>query len=98
MAPYRLTAIMLRTFLRAQPYMSAEQGVELQGVVRGAASWLLTHQGPGGVFAEAGHAIHTEMRRCRDDCPATLTAFVVMALLEDPVFAVSCRGRAGGGL
>ncbi|XP_030212977.1 CD109 antigen-like [Gadus morhua] len=82
-----LTAIMLRTFLRAQPYMSAEQGVELQGVVRGAASWLLTHQGPGGVFAEAGHAIHTEMRRCRDDCPATLTAFVVMALLEDPEFA-----------
>ncbi|CAL8299406.1 unnamed protein product [Boreogadus saida] len=82
-----LTAVVLRTFLRAQPYMSAEQGVELQGVVRGAASWLLTHQGPGGAFAEAGHVIHTEMRHCQDDCPATLTAFVVMALLEDPAFA-----------
>ncbi|CAL8294217.1 unnamed protein product [Arctogadus glacialis] len=82
-----LTAFVLRTFLRAQPYMSAEQGVELQGVVRGAASWLLTHQGPGGAFAEAGHVIHTEMRHCQDDCPATLTAFVVMALLEDPEYA-----------
>ncbi|CAL8271807.1 unnamed protein product [Merluccius merluccius] len=78
-----LTAFVLRSFLQAQPYMLVDQSV-----VSRAADWLVTNQGPGGDFAEAGRVIHTEMSRCRDDCPATLTAFVVMALLEDKTYAV----------
>ncbi|KAK0139942.1 CD109 antigen [Merluccius polli] len=78
-----LTAFVLRSFLQAQPYMLVDQSV-----VSRAAGWLVTNQGPGGDFAEAGRVIHTEMRRCRDDCPAALTAFVVMALLEDKTYAV----------
>ncbi|CAL8285857.1 unnamed protein product [Lota lota] len=77
-----LTAFVLRTLLRAQPYMLVNQGVVSQ-----AASWLVTNQGPGGDFAEAGRVIHTEMRRCQDNCPAALTAFVVMALLEYQTYA-----------
>ncbi|KAG7278201.1 hypothetical protein CRUP_002163 [Coryphaenoides rupestris] len=46
-----------------------------------------TWWGPGGEFAEAGLVVLTEMRRCRDDCPAALTAFVLMALLEDKTYA-----------
>ena len=77
--------------------MSVEQEGVLRSVALRAARWLLTNQGPGGAFAEAGHVIHTEMRRCQDDCPATLTAFVVMALdSELAEFRVSVGGRTGG--
>ncbi|KAG7275783.1 hypothetical protein CRUP_005697 [Coryphaenoides rupestris] len=66
----------------AQPYILVDQGMMLR-----AALWLATNQGPGGEFAEAGLVVLTEMRRCRDDCPAALTAFVLMALLEDKTYA-----------
>ncbi|XP_075883602.1 CD109 antigen-like [Nelusetta ayraudi] len=73
-----LTAFVLRCFLQAQTYVQINQRVLSRAV-----TWLLRQQGPQGEFIEAGRVIHTEMQGGLDDDSAGLTAYVLMALLED---------------
>ncbi|XP_070776881.1 CD109 antigen-like [Enoplosus armatus] len=73
-----LTAFVLKCFLQAQPYMQVDQSV-----LSRAMTWLLKHQGPQGEFSEVGRLIHTEMQGGLDNSPVALTAYVLMALLED---------------
>lgn len=74
----RLTAFVLRCFLQAQPHMQVDQSVLTR-----ARTWLLKHQGPQGEFTEVGRLIHTEMQGGLDNGTVALTAYVLMALLED---------------
>ncbi|XP_061609480.1 CD109 antigen isoform X1 [Phyllopteryx taeniolatus] len=73
-----LTAFVLRCFLQARPFISIDEHV-----VRGAASWLRGRQGADGVYEEPGRVIHTELQGGLDG-PVSLTAYVLIALLEDP--------------
>lgn len=59
-----------------------------QSVLIRAMTWLLGHQGPQGEFSEVGRLIHTEMQGGLDNGPVALTAYVLMALLEDNTYAV----------
>ncbi|XP_067470944.1 CD109 antigen-like [Thunnus thynnus] len=77
-----LTAFVLRCFLQAQPYMQIDQSVLIRAM-----TWLLGHQGPQGEFSEVGRLIHTEMQGGLDNGPVALTAYVLMALLEDNTYA-----------
>uniref|UniRef100_UPI0037E7D34F CD109 antigen-like n=1 Tax=Semicossyphus pulcher TaxID=241346 RepID=UPI0037E7D34F len=77
-----LTAFVLRCFLQAQPYMQVDQSVLTR-----ASTWLLTRQGPQGEFSEVGRLIHTEMQGGLDNGPVALTAYVLIALLEDGNYA-----------
>ncbi|KAM6912159.1 CD109 antigen [Xenentodon cancila] len=77
-----LTAFVLRCFLQAQPYIQVDQMV-----LKTAMAWLLKHQGPQGEFSEVGRLIHTEMQGGLDDGPVALTAFVLLAFLEDGVYS-----------
>ncbi|KAM7376533.1 hypothetical protein PAMP_006260 [Pampus punctatissimus] len=76
-----LTAFVLRCFLQAQPYMQIDQSVLTRAM-----TWLLGHQGPQGEFNEVGRLIHTEMQGGLDG-PVSLTAYVLIALLEDDTYA-----------
>ncbi|XP_071394440.1 CD109 antigen-like, partial [Centroberyx affinis] len=76
-----LTAFVLRCFLQAQPFMQVDQSV-----LSRASSWLLSHQGPEGEFDEVGRVIHTELQGGLDDGPVALTAYVLIALLEDHTY------------
>lgn len=60
-----------------------------QSVLSRAVTWLLEHQGPQGEFREMGRLIHTEMQGGLDNGPVALTAYVLMALLEDENYMVS---------
>lgn len=62
-----------------------------QSVVTRAMTWLLKHQGPQGEFSEVGSLIHTEMQGGLDNGPVALTAYVLIALLEDETYLV-CAG------
>ncbi|KAL6105801.1 cd109 [Pungitius sinensis] len=73
-----LTAFVLRCFLQAQPYMQVDPSVLSRAV-----TWLLKLQGPQGEFVEVGRLISTEMQRGLDNSSVGLTAYVLMALLED---------------
>lgn len=57
-------------------------------VLTSAMTWLLKLQGPRGEFSEVGQLIHTEMRGGLDNGPVALTAYVLLALLEDETYAV----------
>ncbi|XP_007549193.1 CD109 antigen-like [Poecilia formosa] len=77
-----LTALVLRYFLQAQPYMQIDQTVLTK-----ATAWLLKHQDSRGEFTEVGKLIHTEMRGGLDDSPVALTAYVLLAFLEDDTYS-----------
>ncbi|XP_050934300.1 LOW QUALITY PROTEIN: CD109 antigen-like [Lates calcarifer] len=77
-----LTAFVLRCFLQAQPYMRVDQSVLTRAM-----TWLLKHQGPQGEFTEVGRLIHTEMQGGLDNGSVALTAYVLIALLEDQTYA-----------
>ncbi|XP_074548556.1 CD109 antigen [Halichoeres trimaculatus] len=77
-----LTAFVLRCFLQAQPYMQVDQNVLTR-----ARTWILKHQGSKGEFKEVGRVIHTEMQGGLDSGPVALTAYVLIALLEDENYA-----------
>ncbi|KAM4625907.1 CD109 antigen-like [Polymixia lowei] len=77
-----LTAFVLRCFLQARPFMRVDQSVLSRAV-----GWLVGHQGSRGEFTEVGRVIHTELRGGMDNGPVALTAFVLMALLEDKTYA-----------
>lgn len=69
-----------------------------QSVLIRAVTWLLRHQGPQGEFSEASRLIHTEMQAGLDDAPVALTAYVLMALLEDESYMVGLdRGHGQTG-
>lgn len=65
-----------------------------QSVLIRAMMWLLKHQGPQGEFSEVGTLIHTEMLVTLDDGPVALTAYVLMALLEDESYVVNQKTNA----
>lgn len=73
----RLSAFVLRCFLQARPFISIDATV-LQMV----ADWLVAQQGADGRFEEPGRVIHTELQGGQDS-PVSLTAYVLIALLED---------------
>ncbi|XP_051246774.1 CD109 antigen-like [Dicentrarchus labrax] len=73
-----LTAFVLRCFLQAQAYIPIDQSVLTMASI-----WLLKHQGPQGEFSEIGKLIHTEMQGGLDNGPVALTAYVLIALLQD---------------
>lgn len=77
---------MLRCFLQARPFIHIDAQV-----LHRAASWLGARQGADGRFEEPGRVIHTELQGGLDG-PVSLTAYVVIALLEDD----SIRVRDGG--
>lgn len=79
-----MTAFVLRCFLQAQTYMQVNQSVLTRAM-----TWLLKHQGPQGEFSEVGRMIHTEMQGGLDNGSVALTAYVLMALLEDESYVVS---------
>lgn len=54
--------------------------------------WLLKRQGPQGEFNEVGRLIHTEMQGGLDNGPVAVTAYVLIALLEDETYVV-CQGN-----
>lgn len=60
-----------------------------QTVLTKATAWLLKHQDSQGAFTEVGKLIHTEMREGQDDSPVALTAYVLLAFLEDDTYSVS---------
>ncbi|XP_047466391.1 CD109 antigen-like [Mugil cephalus] len=76
-----LTAFVLRCFIQAQRYMHVDQSVLTRAM-----DWLLRHQGPQGEFSEVGRLIHTEMQGGLDNGPVALTAYVLVALLEDDTY------------
>ncbi|KAM7395893.1 hypothetical protein PAMA_007252 [Pampus argenteus] len=72
-----LSAFVLRCFLQARPFISIDTNV-----LHRAADWLGAQQGPDGRFEEPGRVIHTELQGGLDG-PVSLTAYVLIALLED---------------
>lgn len=80
----RLTAFVLRCFIHAQPYMQINGSI-----LTGAMRWLLKHQGPKGEFVEVGRVLHTEMQGGLDEDSVALTAYVVLAFLEEENHNVS---------
>ncbi|XP_062379555.1 CD109 antigen-like [Sardina pilchardus] len=72
-----LTAFVLRCFLQAQAFMRIDQSI-----LSKAFSWLAEQQTPDGSFTEPGRVVHTELQGGLDD-PVSLTAYVLITLLED---------------
>ncbi|CAG5866269.1 unnamed protein product [Menidia menidia] len=77
-----LTAFVLRCFTQAQPYVQVNQTVLTRAM-----SWLLKRQAPQGEFVEEGSPIHTEMQAALDEGSVALTAYVLLAFLEDETYA-----------
>ncbi|XP_036406063.1 CD109 antigen [Megalops cyprinoides] len=75
-----LSAFVLRCFLQARPFIAIDPGVLIR-----TASWLVGQQGPDGAFTEPGRVIHTELQGGLDG-PVALTAYALMALLEDQTY------------
>ncbi|KAJ8341794.1 hypothetical protein SKAU_G00340850 [Synaphobranchus kaupii] len=72
-----LSAFVLRCFLQARPFIRIDTDILSQ-----TATWLVSQQQPDGAFGEPGRVIHTELQGGLDG-PVSLTAYVLMALLED---------------
>uniref|UniRef100_A0A3Q3XBM7 CD109 molecule n=1 Tax=Mola mola TaxID=94237 RepID=A0A3Q3XBM7_MOLML len=72
-----LSAFVLRCFLQARPFVSIDANV-----LHRAAAWLGAQQGADGRFEERGRVIHTELQGGLDG-PVSLTAYALIALLED---------------
>ncbi|XP_016362343.1 CD109 antigen-like [Sinocyclocheilus anshuiensis] len=81
-----LSAFVLRCFLQAQDFISIDPMV-MQRI----AYWLLAHQNADGSFAEPGRVIHTELQGGLDG-PVSLTAYVLIALLEDAEYRNAFEG------
>ncbi|XP_068564419.1 CD109 antigen [Cebidichthys violaceus] len=81
-----LTAFVLRCFLQARPFVAIDAVV-----LQRAAVWLVAQQGADGRSEEHGDVIHTELLGGLDG-PVSLTAYVLIALLEDK----DIRAQSGG--
>uniref|UniRef100_A0A8K9XLK3 CD109 molecule n=1 Tax=Oncorhynchus mykiss TaxID=8022 RepID=A0A8K9XLK3_ONCMY len=77
-----LSAFVLKCFLQARPFISIDGRVLVS-----TAAWLGAQQGNDGAFLEPGRVIHTELQGGLDG-PVSLTAYVLMALLEDDTYKV----------
>lgn len=80
---------MLRCFLQAQEFIFIDTAILLRTT-----SWLLAQQQDDGSFAEPGRVIHTELQGGLDG-PVSLTAYALMALLEDTEYKVSTQDGLG---
>lgn len=80
---FRLSAFVLRCFLQAQDFISIDPMV-----MQRTAYWLSVQQDPDGSFREPGRVIHTELQGGLDG-PVSLTAYVLIALLENDEYKVS---------
>uniref|UniRef100_A0A3B5R9A9 Alpha-macroglobulin-like TED domain-containing protein n=1 Tax=Xiphophorus maculatus TaxID=8083 RepID=A0A3B5R9A9_XIPMA len=78
-----LTAFVLRCLLQARPWVGVDGRV-----LKSAAAWLAAQQAAGGAAAEPGTVIHSELQGGLDG-PVSLTAYVLVALLEDGYIRVS---------
>uniref|UniRef100_A0A3P8TCL5 CD109 molecule n=1 Tax=Amphiprion percula TaxID=161767 RepID=A0A3P8TCL5_AMPPE len=78
-----LSAFVLRCFLQARPFISIDSQV-----LDTAAAWIAARQAADGSFREPGRVIHTELQGGLDG-PVSLTAYVLIALLEDSDIRVS---------
>ncbi|KAK2883840.1 hypothetical protein Q8A67_017477 [Cirrhinus molitorella] len=81
-----LSAFVLRCFLQAQDFFSIDPMV-----MQRTAYWLLAHQNADGSFDEPGRVIHTELQGGLDG-PVSLTAYVLIALLEDAEYRTIYEG------
>ncbi|XP_050993859.1 CD109 antigen [Labeo rohita] len=81
-----LSAFVLRCFLQAQDFISIDPMV-----MQRTTYWLLAHQNADGSFNEPGRVIHTELQGGLDG-PVSLTAYVLIALLEDAEYRSTYEG------
>nr|XP_055041580.1 CD109 antigen isoform X1 [Misgurnus anguillicaudatus] len=82
-----LSAFVLRCFLQARTFFTIDPAV-----IQRTADWLVTQQNPDGSFREPGRVIHTELQGGLDGS-VSLTAYVLMALLEDEQYRNIYEGR-----
>ncbi|XP_039638752.1 CD109 antigen [Perca fluviatilis] len=87
-----LSAFVLRCFLQARPFISIDDQV-----LQGAAAWLGDRQEADGRYMEPGRVIHTELQGGLDG-PVSLTAYVLIALLEDSNIRVKYGSQVSAAL
>ncbi|XP_027896681.1 CD109 antigen isoform X1 [Xiphophorus couchianus] len=87
-----LTAFVLRCLLQAQPWVGVDGRV-----LESAAAWLAVQQAAGGAAAEPGTVIHSELQGGLDG-PVSLTAYVLVALLEDGYIRAQYASRVTSAL
>ncbi|XP_072543122.1 CD109 antigen [Salminus brasiliensis] len=82
-----LSAFVLRCFLQARAFMFIDETVLTR-----TANWLRAQQGSDGAFTEPGRVIHTELQGGLDSS-VSLTAYVLMGLLEDVEYSSIYAGQ-----
>ncbi|XP_017551199.1 CD109 antigen isoform X2 [Pygocentrus nattereri] len=87
-----LSAFVLRCFLQARAFMYIDEAVLMR-----TAFWLRAQQGPNGAFQEPGRVIHTELQGGLDGS-VSLTAYVLMALLEDVEYNHTFSGQVSAAI
>ncbi|KAK5903091.1 hypothetical protein CgunFtcFv8_006901 [Champsocephalus gunnari] len=87
-----LSAFVLRCFLQARPFISIDPHV-----LRRAAVWLRAQQGEDGRYLEPGRVIHSGLQGGLDG-PVSLTAYVLIALLEDSDIRAEYSGQVSSAL
>ncbi|XP_048063984.1 CD109 antigen isoform X2 [Megalobrama amblycephala] len=87
-----LSAFVLRCFLQAQDFISIDPMV-----IQRTAYWLSVQQDPDGSFREPGRVIHTELQGGLDG-PVSLTAYVLIALLENAEYKSAYDGSVSSAL
>ncbi|XP_043962934.1 CD109 antigen isoform X2 [Gambusia affinis] len=87
-----LTAFVLRCLLQARPWVGVDGRV-----LESAAAWLAAQRAVGGAAAEPGTVIHSELQGGLDG-PVSLTAYVLVALLEDAYIRAQYASRVTSAL
>ncbi|XP_036438060.1 CD109 antigen isoform X2 [Colossoma macropomum] len=87
-----LSAFVLRCFLQARAFIYIDEAVLMR-----TAYWLSAQQGPDGAFQEPGRVIHTELQGGLDSS-VSLTAYVLMALLEDVEYNRTFSGQVSAAI
>lgn len=72
-----LTSFVLMCFHQADDFIPVEKGIFVKGL-----NWLLRQQNTDGSFAENGRVIHYQMQGGVRASRVTMTAYVVLTLLE----------------
>ncbi|MGH0137708.1 UNVERIFIED_CONTAM: hypothetical protein FKN15_036571 [Acipenser sinensis] len=75
-----LSAFVLRCFLQARQFIYIDPTVLSKTI-----EWIVPQQNPTGEFREPGRVIHSELQGGQNG-PLSLTAYVLMALLEDETY------------
>ncbi|XP_041105310.1 CD109 antigen-like [Polyodon spathula] len=75
-----LSAFVLRCFLQARQFIYIDPTVLSRTIM-----WIVPQQNPTGEFREPGRVIHSELQGGQNG-PLSLTAYVLMALLEDETY------------